>query len=407
MKERVTVKSPNAIWFKMRYFLAVLLPLSTLFHVCFASHNATGVEHLLVRRAMTATDLFSIKSENTPGGCSAAQQAQLTAWIADAVKLHDAAVAAYGFSNGLKDAAHLWFFMGMKFSAPGTPTTDQDSDMYKEMGDRLAGVTEFLNGNGVRGAKARTKPLFWCSDAFADFADWDEPAKDKNGNTIPKPNSGDNVFTLEQLFPDLYEGIQGGKSMEPFWADVFNGYVVQGTDVERLCFSTLYAATPRARAADNVKDGIDVKVGTFERFIYFCNNGWTQRPGVKENTALASLADAITYANYPTAGSRAQSLAAFTPISATFYHELFHLTDYTTDTKTKPITGDPFPGLGSIVNAAQKQNPEITRNPESFNFFAMASYLVRNPPATPDNNPKKPAVLFFGGFPVDANSVSG
>jgi hypothetical protein len=56
------------------------------------------------------------------------------------------------------------------------------------------------------------------------------------------------------------------------------------------------------------------------------------------------------------------------------------------------IFGAPSQGLA----ARQK----ILDNPESFNFFAVSSYLVRHPPQTPAGAVPKPPIVFFGGVPV-------
>jgi hypothetical protein len=60
-------------------------------------------------------------------------------------------------------------------------------------------------------------------------------------------------------------------------------------------------------------------------------------------------------------------------------------------------------GGGAIFKAAAKPDPDdrstIITNPESYNFFAVASYLARNPPQTPAGSVEKPGVVFFGGLP--------
>lgn len=184
------------------------------------------------------------------------------------------------------------------------------------------------------GAKDRTRPLFFCSDDFGQYVPWDQPAKDKNGQSVENPLT-DEPFTVGQLFPTLVHALQGVWPVQPFWANIFNGYVFMGSSSQRLCSTDVFAATPRSRSSENVVSGIDIQVGRFERFIYFCANGWNGRPGT--TNPRASLADIITYDNYPTGGSTAQNLGDLMPISSTFYHELFHLTDSATDP-----TGDPY-----------------------------------------------------------------
>jgi hypothetical protein len=127
------------------------------------------------------------------------------------------------------------------------------------------------------------------------------------------------------LFSNIKGATQRGIPVVPFWADVFNAYIFSGVSQQRLCDSTIFAHTPRVRRSVYDDNNVDVEVGTFGRFIYFCDKGWNSRPGT--TATAASLADIITYEGYPTAGSDEQKLVDLMPISATFYHELYHLTD--------------------------------------------------------------------------------
>ncbi|OBT57912.1 hypothetical protein VE04_03403 [Pseudogymnoascus sp. 24MN13] len=377
----------------MYHSLATLLSLSSLIHACCAESK---VDHRLVRRVPSATDLFSFNSAESPGSCTPTQQALVSSWIKDAITLNNAALSAYGVIMGRQDAMHLRNIMGIHFSDPQHLATPTDQLSYKLMGRRLGGVEQFLTGNGVPGAKDRTRPLFFCSDDFGQHVQWNEPAQDKNGQNIPHPFYEDKPFTVGQLFPGLVNAKQGEYDVQPFWANIFNGYLFQGTNSERMCFDSLFAATPRSRTTGNFVSGVDIQVGRFERFIYFCAKGWDMRPGT--TNPMASLADIITYANYPTGGSLAQNLGDFMPISATFYHELFHLTD----NLLKP-TNDYFMDVKAIsikaTSTYANDRSTMVDNPESYNFFAVASYLARNVPESPAGSVRKPGVVFWGGVP--------
>jgi hypothetical protein len=58
--------------------------------------------------------------------------------------------------------------------------------------------------------------------------------------------------------------------------------------------------------------------------------------------------------------------------------------------------------LGSVLLAANAKKSDISLNPESYNYFAVASYLARNVPTPNNNSPAKVGVVFFGGLPVAA-----
>lgn len=187
-------------------------------------------------------------------------------------------------------------------------------------------VGQFLNGNGIRGATAGTKPYFFCDDSFATYAPWDQIAKDASGQDIPDRVNG-GFITVQTLFSNIKGTTQRNIPVLPFWADKFNAYIFSGVSQQRLCDGTIFAHTPRARDSTYANNHVDVEAGTFGRFIYFCDKGWNSRPGT--TATVASLADIVTYEGYPTAGSDEQEIVDLMPISATFYHELYHLTDQT------------------------------------------------------------------------------
>lgn len=117
------------LFLKMLRLFQALLPLLSIF-------QALGVEaeDVLVRRALTATDLFSFHPVGDPGGCSADKIAQITSMIPEITALHDAAVSAYGFGLGTSDAKHIRIFLGVQVKSNLQPLTLTDDDMYDTVG---------------------------------------------------------------------------------------------------------------------------------------------------------------------------------------------------------------------------------------------------------------------------------
>ena len=113
---------------KMHHSLATLLSILT-----YACCVESRLNHSLVRRVPLATDLFSFNSAGSPGSCTAAQQALVSSWVADAITLNTAALMGYGFGIGKQDAVHMSTIMGIQYS-PAGPLTSVDGNNYVSMG---------------------------------------------------------------------------------------------------------------------------------------------------------------------------------------------------------------------------------------------------------------------------------
>ncbi|KAH7120730.1 hypothetical protein EDB81DRAFT_667000 [Dactylonectria macrodidyma] len=387
----------------MRPLLTAPLLLLSLFRSCqpTLARDVEGTHaHRIVARAATADQLFQFRAEGQAGGCSDDQKTTITNWIAETIKLHNAALSAYGAKSGLPDVVHLSMIMGVALNPDGGFQSPSDQTLHLNIGNRMAAVTQFLSGQGLQNAKTSEKPYFFCDDSIATYTPWNQPARNSQGQTIPDPDNEGDLVTVTKLFPFLENTVMGKYDTQPFYMDLFNAYNFHGTNVERMCFDTLYAVTPHSY--ENEANGVPgVTVGAFDRFIVFCNQAYSPAAGTAHSAA--SLDYITSYDGYPAGrvmgGPNRPRLDAFAPISGTFYHELFHLTD------TAATTGDPEPGLDAILSAAMARNSRtqtarrmrIADNPESFLMFAVASYLYRNPPTTtPDGSDKKDAVIFMG-----------
>lgn len=124
----------------MHHSLATLLSLSIFIYACCVESRA---DHRLAPRVLSATDLFSFNSAGSPGSCTAAQQALVSSWIADAITLNNAALSAYGFGIGKQDAVHLNTIMGVRFSSPGRTVTSVDGTNYAAMGGECSPQDRF------------------------------------------------------------------------------------------------------------------------------------------------------------------------------------------------------------------------------------------------------------------------
>ncbi|KAL4756048.1 uncharacterized protein BDW70DRAFT_145490 [Aspergillus foveolatus] len=76
----------------------------------------------------------------------------------------------------------------------------------------------------------------------------------------------------------------------------------------------------------------------FNSHVYFCDTAFVAKPG---EHGYATPADVVSSNKYPTAGAQTD-ISALTSLSATLYHELFHLTD-------SDGTDSDGPGLGCYL----------------------------------------------------------
>lgn len=174
-------------------------------------------------------------------------------------------------------------------------------------------------------------------------------AKDINGNDIiastdtstePPTNS---YLKVGDVFPTME-----GREAIPFWIKQFGSYDFDfgsynlgfGSQQTLCAKPGRYATTARIfEGIGPFSDGVpNIQFGIAVRNIRFCPLAFN--PTGAGNTgnyhSATLLATAVTAANYPIGEATDPKLDAIIPISGTFYHELYHLTD------TLGTTRDPY-----------------------------------------------------------------
>lgn len=195
-------------------------------------------------------------------------------------------------------------------------------------------------------------PYIFCDDEFAEYTPWNQPAQDDQGNTIPNPDAEDQLLTVQDLFPSQVSG------RFPFWISLFNGYDFDVNGYENLCdLPGLSAVTSFVPASIETTDE-NIKTGNVVRHFTLCPPAWSRTAPMTHS--VATLASVIAYDGYPTSGAKT-ALDTFAPMSATLYHELFHLTD-TTDNPT----GDPMSTFASSPSSMPPQPVPANALPASF-----------------------------------------
>ncbi|KAI1464712.1 uncharacterized protein F4812DRAFT_466949 [Daldinia caldariorum] len=200
---------------------------------------------------------------------------------------------------------------------------------------------------------------------------------------------------------DVFPSQASDSRITAYFIEAFKGYNFEPDTEDSLCGkATLYALTarPQPNPDRTIVEETEIEIGEYDRHIVFCPPSFS--PGAGHPHSYPSLSQAVSSDHYPkgdpedrTSGD--MKLDQYLPVSATFYHELYHLAD------AAGITSDPFYSLTSALNAAKSNGRgETHRNPESFVFFAMAAYMYLNPPQGRD------AVLFVGGIPVKASWIT-
>ncbi|KAH6648206.1 hypothetical protein BKA67DRAFT_540016 [Truncatella angustata] len=403
----------------MRWSLASLLALPSTFLIQFTNahplgeHAINGVDlsnltQALFRRvrvgsgdgsiaAPTVTDLFLL---NDGAGSCNSEEDTMNSWLEEAILLHDAVETAYEY--GSLPVALLWYsFFGIQ---PGNGQIAQTADnvaLWKNIGDHISRVSQFLAGAGLTNAQvAGENPRVFCSADAGEVVDWTQPVKDNNGNPVEVSTDPVAYLTLEDAFPPQASDPKG----HAFWMSAFSGYEMDFSGAETLCPTTdengrqRYAKTARpANAYPAITDGAVFTFGTANRHILFCPVSFSPSDGFH---SYPSITQAVSDDNYPTPGlkTKEQALDRLLPVSATMYHELYHLTD---DDNTK----DNYYSLKDIITAARSQDAtKLTansHNPETFTFFAMAAYILLNPPEDED------IALYMASFPVDASNPFG
>ncbi|KAF2634389.1 hypothetical protein P280DRAFT_361918, partial [Massarina eburnea CBS 473.64] len=370
-------------------------------------HNATIIDRnqTFWRRVRTGTgggssalptisDLFTVGDGSTPGGCSD-RKTLIDGWIEDALLLHDAVETAYDSFKSNRCLMLLWVqFFGIKFNnVAGTVDTDDDVTeiLWQSIGKRISSVSQFLAGAGLVGSVAPGNPWMFCSEAAGEYTPFDQPIKDEDGSNIAKTvdqNGNPDLLTLREVFP-----VQASDPrIEAFYIEAFKGYDMDTNGYDTLCGKpSLYAVTARPLPNNIVEEHVDVV--RYNRHILFCPP--TFSPGTGHPHSYPSLSQAVSSDHYP-GDKTGLMLDQYVPVSATFYHELWHLADptgITNDPYCKCFSLLPYYSLSAVLNAGSRQKGDTYRNPESFVFFAMAAYMYLHPPEGKD------AVLFVAGKP--------
>lgn len=171
-------------------------------------------------------------------------------------------------------------------------------------------------------------PWIFCDQSFCENAPLDQPGKDSQGDFIQTSDAPVKYITLGDIFPTFAKGHSA------FYIDEFKGYtfVSFGKDPKtntpivytNLCQNPDHYASTCGPQIPNVL-GLAVTFGTLSKFVQSCSQGFDPQAGSAHSHPL--LATAISSDGYPTPTRPGIYLDKFMPISATFYHELYHLTD--------------------------------------------------------------------------------
>ncbi|KAK7184908.1 hypothetical protein DPSP01_013615 [Paraphaeosphaeria sporulosa] len=337
------------------------------------------------------SDVFTVGDSSTPGGCSA-QMNTVNAWLKDAITLQDAIVKAYSNYKSDKGLRQTWeFIFGIEFDGNDVDMDDLLTKMlWPAIGKRIAGVTQYLE------KAASFKPWIFCSEMAGSLQQWDQPIKDKNGKEIASKLGPDgkpeDYYTLRQVFQTQ----ASTPDMKAFYMEAFKGYDFYTNKYNSLCGDgNRYAATSRYidRAAGNpLVPQVDITSAT--RNVIFCPTSFSPPNGGQHS--FPSLSMAVSSGYYPPYGGDwnigQPNIEKYIPVSGTFYHELYHLTDV-------GDTADPYRHMIHIYMAARQQAANNADNPESYLYMAMATYMFLNPPQGKD------AVLFPAGVPKKASDV--
>ncbi|KAF5869955.1 uncharacterized protein Bfra_010100 [Botrytis fragariae] len=365
----------------------VLLLLFSLFSLCIANLpdyrdasllNSTRtlfgrveISNPTVPVAPLTTNIFSIGSASTAGGCYS-QTETIDDWLQEVVKLHNAVTKAY--ANSYDDAGSrllftAWMSIQWVYEYGEYDREFSSESLWEKTGERLAAVSQLLNGGGLVDSLTSAAPWIFCGDAFASKVPWDQPAKDRNGVEIAKEEDETGTITDYWTLGSLLPTLAAQSINVAYYIDALKSYMVESKPA--LCDPNVgpYAVTSRRSYTSTVQS---VSIGTHDRFAYFCPRTFDPTGQAKPSDlhSVSSLSTSITLIG--------QDLDRLLPLSATLYHELFHITD------SDESTRDPFYNLGAASSASLAGNSDVINNPESYVYLAMAAYVYQNPPAGAD-----------------------
>ncbi|GES64787.1 class V chitinase Chi100 [Aspergillus terreus] len=352
----------------------------------------------------TADDLFLL--HDGAGGCRSHEDT-LNAWVTEAMQLHAAIEELYRNVRNDGSKAILWMaWFGLEIDKD-IKDIDMDDDfnaqIWNTIGDHIARVSRFFAGGGLENPQVPgEKPRIFCGPEAGTVQSWAKSVvKDRDGQDVvasEDPDTGIKTYLrLWDAFPTWAED----ENARAFWFETFKGYDVDFKGHDTLCHSDLengrkrYAKTARPTSSwpSIAVPHAEFEFGKANRHILLCPPAFNPDPGAH---SYRSLAEAIDEDNYPIAGLRDQdqALDRMLPVSATLYHELYHLTDAdnTRDTSYHP---------NEIQ--AQARNTEYkvgnSHNPETFTYVAMAAYLLIHAPAGEE------PCLYLSAFPVRKSSA--
>ncbi|KAL3477022.1 hypothetical protein BJX99DRAFT_257927 [Aspergillus californicus] len=207
-----------------------------------------------------------------------------------------------------------------------------------------------------------------------------------------KPNENAAVtdyYTILEVYPKLKQmQLDGEGNIAPFLVSQLNGYVFDASGQVRLCAKVnRIAATSRAdtNAGSEAGSPAGFTYATFNRHVYFCDTAFEAKPGVAHG--YKTLAEVVSSDNYPTKGSNTGP-SALTSLSATLYHELFHLTDSDGTDSDGPGTGY-YKASEIMALSWNKGWGPLLNAPEPYVIFSMGAYIMQNSPSA-----ERPAVVF-------------
>ncbi|KAI9372268.1 hypothetical protein BJX61DRAFT_508117 [Aspergillus egyptiacus] len=348
----------------------------------------------------TADDLFLI--DDGPGGCRAYEDT-LNAWVTEAMQLHAAIEELY--RNVRNDRSKIllwkmWFGLDIDMRIRDIDLDDDfNEQIWNTIGDHIGRVSKFLAGGGLENPDVEgEKPRVFCGAAAGVFQDWARSVvKDKDGQDVvasEDPETGEKTY-LSLI--DAFTGQRISENTRAFWFDSFKGYDFDEKGYDTLCHPAPENGRKRyAKTAHHSSNWPTIRVsnpefefGRANRHILFCPPAFNPDAGFHSYPSLAEALD-----DYPVAGLRDpdSALDRLLPVSATLYHELYHLTDAnnTPDQKYRP---------DAIIQEASSTNTRVgnSHNPETFTYVAMAAYLLLRAPAGDE------PCLYMSPFPAKAS----
>ncbi|OBT64726.1 hypothetical protein VE03_05912 [Pseudogymnoascus sp. 23342-1-I1] len=203
-------------------------------------------------------------------------------------------------------------------------------------------------------------------------------------------NGKPTYYTIQEVYLNLKQmQLEGeydldptniNKNIAPFLVSRLNGYVFDASGKNELCAKpNRVAATSRSdtNAGSEAGSPKGFTYATFNRHVYFYDTTFVANLGAPHG--YENLADVVSSSNYPTAGAKTDP-SALTCISATLYHELFHLTD--SDGSDSDGLGKGYYLAKNIIPLSWNSHLKALLNAPEPNVFSMGAYILQNSPST-------------------------